>query len=167
MKEISAEEIQENPFKLFSKDWALITAGTPDDFNTMTISWGMFGTLFFEPTAVVFIRPQRHTHKFFDREGRFTISFFHPEMRKILGVMGSQSGRDIDKMHYPGLTALQLPSGLIGFEEAKLIVECDVKYADEFKEDSFLDKSIIDAVYPNRDLHTRYIGRITRVWTEE
>ena len=29
-----------DPFERFNKDWALVTAGTPEHFNGMTISWG-------------------------------------------------------------------------------------------------------------------------------
>lgn len=167
MKEIRPIEIRENPVELFGRDWALVTAGNKDDFNTMTVSWGMIGNLWQEPMAEVFVRPHRFTHEFIEREGRFTISFFHEEMRKILGVMGTKSGRDIDKMHYPGLTPSELPSGLIGFKEAKLIVECEVVYSDVFDGDRFKDKELLEKIYPQHDLHTRYIGRITKVWTEE
>jgi len=31
-------------FSEFDQVWALVTAGTPDNFNTMTISWGGMGT---------------------------------------------------------------------------------------------------------------------------
>ena len=30
---------------VFDKQWALLTAGKEDSFNTMTISWGGLGTL--------------------------------------------------------------------------------------------------------------------------
>lgn len=166
MKEISPLQISENAIELFGKDWALVTAGTYDDFNTMTVSWGMVGSLWGEPMATVFVRPQRYTHQFFEREGKYTLAFFHPDMRRILGVMGTKSGRDIDKMHYPGLTAYELPSGQIGFREAKLIIECEVVYSDVFNEADFKDKALLNKIYPARDLHTRYIGRITHVWAE-
>lgn len=29
-----------NPFDKFNKEWALVTAGNKDKFNSMTISWG-------------------------------------------------------------------------------------------------------------------------------
>ena len=32
-----------NPFERFNKDWALVTAGTPGHFNSMTVSWGGHG----------------------------------------------------------------------------------------------------------------------------
>lgn len=31
-------------FELFNKDWALVTAGPMNDFNTMVIGWGELGS---------------------------------------------------------------------------------------------------------------------------
>ena len=35
-KEINPKEIVESPFKLIGDDWALVTAGDREKFNTMT-----------------------------------------------------------------------------------------------------------------------------------
>ena len=51
-------------FSEFDQVWALVTAGTPDNFNTMTISWGGMGTLWGKPVATVYIRTSRYTHEF-------------------------------------------------------------------------------------------------------
>ena len=32
--------MQVDPFTKFEKDWALLTAGTKEHFNSMTIGWG-------------------------------------------------------------------------------------------------------------------------------
>lgn len=32
-------------FSLFNDRWALATAGTPENYNTMTIGWGTMGTI--------------------------------------------------------------------------------------------------------------------------
>ena len=37
-----------NPFEKFNNEWALVTAGSRDKFNSMTISWGSMGTLWFK-----------------------------------------------------------------------------------------------------------------------
>ncbi len=87
--------------------------------------WGM-------DVAECVIRPQRFTHEYIERANKYTLSFFPENMRKILGVMGTKSGKEIDKMHYPGLNAEELPSGQISFKEAKLIIECEVIYSDAF-----------------------------------
>ena len=37
--------VEINPFKLIGKDWALVTAGSKQKYNTMTVSWGGVGVL--------------------------------------------------------------------------------------------------------------------------
>ena len=81
MKEIKATEIKENLLKLICKDWMLVTAGTKDDFNTMTANWGFIGELWFKDMVEVFIRQQRYTKEFVDREKYFTLSFFPAEYK--------------------------------------------------------------------------------------
>lgn len=44
-KNMQPEDIHENVFELIGDDWMLITAGPPEDFNTMTASWGGMGVL--------------------------------------------------------------------------------------------------------------------------
>lgn len=53
------EKVSTNPFTKFSKDWALVTAGTKEKFNSMTIAWGGMGTLWRVPVLQIFIRPNR------------------------------------------------------------------------------------------------------------
>ena len=53
-------------FKLFDDHWALLTAGTPKDYNTMTISWGSLGTIWAprgngKQIATVYVKPSRYT----------------------------------------------------------------------------------------------------------
>jgi flavin reductase (DIM6/NTAB) family NADH-FMN oxidoreductase RutF len=81
-KEIKPELLTDNPFKLINKDWMLITAGTPDKFNTMTASWGGLGVLWERKVAICFIRPNRYTYEFVERSENFTLSFFEEQHRK-------------------------------------------------------------------------------------
>lgn len=168
MKEIKATEIKENLVKLISKDWMLVTAGTKDNFNTMTANWGFIGELWFKDMVEVFIRQQRYTKEFIDREGRFTLTFFPDEYKKILGVLGSKSGRDMDKIHGSGLTPVELESGLITFSEAKLVIECQILYSDILDESHFLDHSVFEQCYANPKIpggiHTRYYAEILKVY---
>ena len=60
-KKINASDINESVFDLIGKDWALVTSGNSDKFNTMTISWGGAGIMWGKPVAFTFIRPQRYT----------------------------------------------------------------------------------------------------------
>lgn len=163
MKQISPKQISANAIDLIAKHWMLVTSGSIEDFNTMTASWGMVGEMWGMDVAETVVRPQRFTHEYIERTGKFTLSFFPESMRHILTVMGTHSGRELDKMHYPGLTAMELPSGEVGFREACLTIECEVVYKDQFRPEAFADKELIARWYPESDFHTRYIGRITNV----
>ena len=69
MKEISIEQLKVNPVTLIGGEWALLTAGNKENgFNTMTVSWGHIGELWNKPTTVVYVRPQRYTKEFIDKE---------------------------------------------------------------------------------------------------
>ena len=103
-KLIDCRDIAENPFTLIGNDWALLSAGTPESFNMMTVSWGQVGVLWNKNVATAYVRPQRYTRGFIDQNEIFTLSFFGEEQRDLLKLCGSKSGRDIDKMHLSGLT---------------------------------------------------------------
>ena len=111
---------QENAFDLISKQWMLVTAGNGEKFNTMTASWGGLGFLWNKPVAFVFIRPERYTHEFVEANERLTLSFYTEEWRKALQLCGTKSGRDTNKIAATGLTPVELESGAITFEEARL-----------------------------------------------
>ena len=42
---MTIKELKENPVKLIADDWALVSAGTPEKWNTLTVSWGGIGEL--------------------------------------------------------------------------------------------------------------------------
>ena len=85
---------KEDVIKAIGKEWMLVTAGTPDKFNTMTASWGGVGYLWNKAVAFVFIRPERYTHEFVENNERLTLAFLGNENREILNFCGTKSGRD-------------------------------------------------------------------------
>ena len=66
-KEINIRELKDNFVKMISNDWALLSAGKKDDFNTMTVSWGGIGELWGKDVCFVFVRPQRYTFEFIEK----------------------------------------------------------------------------------------------------
>jgi hypothetical protein len=74
-REIKPVQIEGNPIHLIGQEWMLITAGTPDHFNTMTASWGSIGELWFKPVCFCFVRPQRYTYELMEKSDVFTLSF--------------------------------------------------------------------------------------------
>ena len=170
MKEINATEIKSNFINLISNDWMLIAAGDELKYNMMTASWGGVGELWGKHVATIYVRPERYTDKFIAQTKSFTLSFFGSEMKKMLGVMGRESGRNFDKMAYDGLTAEILPSGQVAFKEAQLIMECKVWYADVLHAEKFLDKESLEKWYnekPGGSLHNVYIAEIVGAWINE
>lgn len=167
MKEISVSELQMNPMDLIAKEWMLVTAGNESrGYNTMTASWGHLGAIWGHggglPTAVIYLRPQRYTKEFVDREELFTLSVFPEEYKKALGYLGSHSGRDEDKVAAVGLNPV-FGEDTTWFAEAKLVLVCRKLYHAPIKAEGFVDESIIDDCYPNRDFHEMYIGKIEKV----
>ena len=69
-------------FKKFNKDWALLTAGDKNKYNTMTISWGTLGILWNKEVVTVFVRKSRYTHEFIENNEYFTVSFYSDEYKK-------------------------------------------------------------------------------------
>lgn len=166
MKETTIETLKaENAIDLIAKDWFLVTAGTKDSYNTMTANWGGLGFLWNKNVAFVFIRPERYTHGFIEREDRLTLSFYPEECREALTVCGTKSGRDIDKAAETGLQPVELPSGTMTFAQARLTLDCKVIFKNVMKEEDFVDQEIIKTWYGNvGHYHSVYVVEIEKVY---
>lgn len=164
MENITPEQINDNTFKLIGSDWMLITAGTPESFNTMTASWGGFGVLWQKKICFCVVRPNRHTFGFINKEMHFTLSFFKETEKPILHYCGSHSGKDVDKAKTLGLSPRESPAGSVYFSEARLVIECRKIYTHDIDPNYFIDPSI-DANYPKKDYHRMFIGEITTCMT--
>ena len=157
----------ENAFDLIGKGWMLVTAGNKEKLNTMTASWGGIGWLWNKPVAFVFIRPERYTHNFIERESRLTLSFYKEEFRGILQFCGTKSGRDVDKAKETGLKPVALESGAMTFEQARLTLDCRKLFKSSMSAANFIDKSILAKWYgsqPGGSLHDVYVVEIEGVY---
>jgi flavin reductase (DIM6/NTAB) family NADH-FMN oxidoreductase RutF len=160
-KEIKPVEIEGNPIHRIGQEWMLITAGTPEHFNTMTASWGCMGELWFRPVCFCFVRPHRYTYEFMEKSDVFTLSFFDEKYKPQLNFCGSRSGRETDKVGECGFTPRQASNGSVFFDEAQLVLECRKLYFQDLDPANFCDEAIMKN-YPQRDFHRMYIGEITR-----
>ena len=154
-------ELNVDIFSILDKKWALLTAGTKDHFNSMTISWGGMGTLWGKPVVTTYVRTSRYTHEFMDDNEYFTLSFYPDEKKSILGVFGSKSGRDIDKMNYEGLT-LKEAGNSITFEEAEITLVCKKLFKQRLDEAN-MPKDIVDSFYKEDAPHDMYIGEVVDI----
>ncbi|MBE6774016.1 MAG: flavin reductase family protein [Ruminococcaceae bacterium] len=160
MKEINVREIKENAVKMISDDWMLVTAGDDSGFNTMTASWGGIGELWAKDVVFVFIRPQRYTLEFIEKNDVFSLSFFGGDYKKELTFCGRNSGRDVDKMKETNFTPV-FSDGTTYFEEAETVLICKKLAVTEITPDSFIDKDI-DKNYANKDYHKVFIAEIVK-----
>lgn len=166
LKEINIENENFDPFRQIGERWMLVTAGTAENYNTMTASWGFAGVMWGKNCAVTVIRPQRYTKEFIDREEYFTLSFYGDEMKDALRFCGSRSGRDFDKAKETGLVPVET-DGTVTFEQAQLTLVCKKLYVQEMNKECFCDKTLAEANYPTGDLHTAYIGEIIKAYIKE
>ena len=149
-------------FDTYNKGWALVTAGTIDHFNTMTISWGGLGTLWSLPVATVYVKPCRYTHEFLDRYDSFTLSFFPEEYRNDLMILGSRSGRDGNKVALTSLTPIAL-EGSVGFEQASQTLLCKKIYRQDM-DLALIPEFAVKQHYQKEAPHTIYIGQVLKTF---
>jgi flavin reductase (DIM6/NTAB) family NADH-FMN oxidoreductase RutF len=82
--------------------------------------------------------------------------------RTSLALCGRESGRDCDKLKKAGLSSFEV-DGTPCVAEAKLLIVCRKLYADDIKEDCFIDKSLLSN-YPLNDYHRAYICEIEKAY---
>ena len=163
LKQINPKDIQKNVFSLIGDQWMLVTAGTVEHCNTMTASWGGLGVIWGAPAATCYIRPQRYTKEFLDREEYFTLAFFGEEYRKALSLCGSKSGRELDKVKECGFTVKGAQCGAPYFEEAELVLVCRKRFVQPM-DPARLPEDVKERWYPQKDYHTLYIGEIVEAY---
>ena len=117
------------------------------------------------PTATCYIRPQRYTKEFVDREDYFTLAFFGEEYKKALSLCGSKSGREVDKVKECGFTVETAQCGAPYFQEAELVLVCKKRFAQEM-DPNCIPEEIKEKWYPEQDYHTMYLGEIVEVLTK-
>jgi len=167
MKEIDVLELSMKPVDLWMNQWFLLTSGTPEEYNMMTVSWGSIGCLWNKPIVQVFVRPQRYTYEFTEGFDSFTLCAFPAAYRKDLNILGTISGRDGDKLSKTNLTSM--PSSRISapsYKQASLILECRKIYKQDMDPQGFIDNTIQNH-YPVNDYHRIYFGEILAVFIDE
>lgn len=162
-REINFTDIKDNFTDLLKNRFALVTAGNGDNLNMMTVSWGACGELWGQDMITVYIRPQRYTEEFLNKEDYFTVSFYPESMKKTVhGVCGSKSGRDTDKVAETGLNPV-FDEKAPYFKEAEIVVVCKKAAKAKFDPKDFIDETIDEKWYPQKDYHFIYYGAVQKV----
>ena len=162
---IKASDMQGNVFQKIGQQWMLVTAGSPSDYNTMTASWGTMGILWGKPVAFCFVRPQRYTYQFMEKNEFFTLSFLPENYREALNICGTKSGREIDKAKETGLTVIDV-EGTAAFAQAELILLCRKAYSQDIEKSRFILTELDKQCYPQEDYHRMYVGEIVSVYSK-
>lgn len=164
-KKVDPRTLNLNVFSAIGDQWMLITAGTAEQCNTMTASWGGLGVLWGKPMATAYIRPQRYTKRFVDENEYFTLSFFSEQYRKALSLCGTKSGRDIDKVKECGFTVRSGEGGAPYFEQAELVLVCRKRMAMPM-DPAAMPEDVKEKWYDG-DYHTIYWGEIVEALVRE
>lgn len=135
-------------------------SNTEGRVNTMTIGWATFGIVWRHPTAMVMVRPSRHTYTFTESVADFTVNALPDEYAAALSFCGTKSGRDHDKFAETGLTlepgrAVRTPV----IAQACICLECVTHYRHDLRE-ADLPEEIRSSCYPAGDYHRLYYGEI-------
>lgn len=150
------------------KKGILLTTKADGKVNTMTIGWGTMGIEWGKPIFIAYVRGSRHTHQMIENSGEFTVNTPIGEYdSKILGVCGTKSGRDTDKIKELGLTLEEpLNCSVPGIKELPLTLECKVLYRMEQTLDT-IPQDILDKYYPGGDFHYAYYAEIVGAYIAE
>ena len=151
----------------------LLTGQAEGKVNPMTIGWGFMGIQWGKPVFVALVRESRFTKQLLDKNGEFTVNIPLGKCDpNILGVCGTKSGRDMDKIAHLGLTLEEgLTVSVPAIKELPLTLECKVIYKQD-QDPGAIDPEL-DARYYAKgtanegDYHTAYYGEITAAYIVE
>lgn len=161
-EKVEFKDIQNYAYEKLGKEGCLLVCGTENDHNNMTIGWATYGILWSKPVAISYVKPTRHTFLYSNKYDTFSICYFENQ-KEILKICGTKSGRDINKDEVCNLHVKDF-NGIIGYEEADLVITCKKIYQDDLKEECFLDKSIVEKRYLDNKIHRFYVGEVVEVF---
>ena len=134
-REINAFDYAGEIFKALPRG-ILLTSEAEDCVNAMTIGWGTIGIEWGVPIFAAYVRTSRFTYDLLERTGEFTICAplgeLSKEAAKAIGICGSKSGRDVDKLAQAGVHLVEAdivrPPAI---KELPLTFECRVVFSQE------------------------------------
>lgn len=144
---------------------ALLTAGTADRCNTMTIGWCQAGRLWSLPVCTVYVRPERYTYQFMEKNAMFTVSVLPESAREAMAVFGTKSGRDLDKIKACGLTVRYGAGDAPFFEEAEKVLVCRTLFVQDMAPECVRDDRILAHYGAKGGWHRIYTGEVLEAYS--
>ena len=138
----------------------LLLASTRSDgqSNAMTIGWATPGIIWGLPIMTVLVRPSRYTYSFIEDSQVFTVNVPTAEMRGLVQLCGTRSGRDVDKLSQVA-TSMGQNVSCVTIDTCPLVYECQVVHWNDVQPGNLLPE-IIAGSYPRGDFHRLYYGKI-------
>lgn len=165
-KEVAYNEYAKEAIEILSKG-AFLTTEVDGAVNTMTIAWGNIGFMWGKPIFTAMVRPSRFTYQALEAKGEFTVSIPFKDMSEALGICGSKSGRDLDKLAAANLTTnpgKQISTPVIA--DCGLHYECKIVYKQEMVSD-LLATDLQEKWYANGNYHTLFFAEILASYIDE
>lgn len=147
----------------------LLTTKVGEKVNSMTIGWGTLGVVWEKDVFVAYVRDCRYSRELLDKNPEFTINVPMGDFKKkILGICGTKSGRDMDKISLAGLTLVEAEKiSVPAIKELPLTLECRVLYRQE-QESNQLDDDLKKSFYTiETGDHIVYYGEIVAAYIIE
>lgn len=153
----------------------ILTSEAEDCINGMTIGWGTLGIEWGVPIFSAYVRTSRFTYELMERTGEFTICVpygdkFSKEVTKVVGICGSKSGRDVDKLAQAGVHLVDAeivrPPAI---KELPLTLECRAVFSQlqPVKEISSRFKKFYPESGDNSEPHVAWYGEILKAYIIE
>lgn len=143
------------------KDGCLLTTGDIKNFNTMTIGWGMIGTIWRKKTFIVYVKPCRFTYEFMENNEYFTVSFYDKKYNEEMIYLGTKSGRDTNKVNDVNFHPIEIGDS-VSFKEAYCTIVCKKYYFTDINVNNIPDDAK-DRYYKDNCLHRVYYGEIISI----
>lgn len=165
LQTVDVKTLKPEIFQVLGARNALLTAGDRAGCNTMTIGWGQMGQVWNLPVCTVYVRPERYTYQFMERQEYFTVSVLPEDRRRTLALCGSQSGRDTDKIKACGLTVCYGAGDAPLFEEAEWALVCRKLYVQDLQAASVQGSEAVHAFYGKMGgWHRAYTGEVVEAY---
>jgi len=178
-REISVEELTQNPFTSIGGEHMLVSAGNSRGFNAATTSWGALGRLWDKPVVTVYLRSQGATIKYMDAVERFAVSVFDPKHRDALLAGGINPGRRPRYLWAPFAALMTFVLSIFGYKErlrpmyitdvidavtftqASMVLICKKLYRAPLDEGGLTTEG--EEYCSNGIAHTLYVGELLKV----
>lgn len=157
-----------NFFAELENKWGVLTAGDKTTgYNSLIVSWGGIGVLWGKKVAYLFVRKSRYTYDFLEKSKSVTLSFLTDKYQNEKKILGTKSGRTMDKMLATGLHYTYDPDFDGSYiMESEYVFKMKKIYEINLPIET-LDKEIVAKYYPEQDEHTMFVCEIKQFLSKE